>query len=122
MPNTFDWIEIRTRDAAKTARFYEHVFGWRVTKKLEADGTAVWLFDTGDEPRLENLRRGGIWARPSADRLGIVVYILVDDIEATLEKVAAMGGEVVRPKAPQGSSCLAFFADPSGNILGLWEE
>jgi predicted enzyme related to lactoylglutathione lyase len=120
--NTFDWIEIRARDAEETARFYENVFGWRMTEKATADGTAVWLFDTGGEPRIENLRRGGIWSRPSDESLGVVVYIVVEDIEATLEKVIALGGEVVGPKTPQGSAYRAYFADSSGNILGLWEE
>jgi predicted enzyme related to lactoylglutathione lyase len=120
--NTFDWIEIRTRDAEETVRFYENVFGWRVTGEATADGTAVWLFDTGGEPRMQNLRRGGIWSRPSDESLGVVVYILVEDIEATLGKVTALGGKVVGPKAPQGSAYRAYFADPSGNVLGLWEE
>lgn len=122
MPNTFDWIEIRTRDAAQAARFYEEVFGWRMTERATADGSAVWLFDTGGEPRLENLRRGGIWARPSDESLGVIVYVVVDDIDATLAKVTALGGEVAGPKTPQGSAYRAYFADPSGNILGLWEE
>ena len=121
MGNTFDWIEIRARDA-ETVRFYEHVFGWRMTERTTADGSTVWLFDTGGEPRLENLRRGGIWSRPAGERPGVVVYVLVQDIEATLEKVTAWGGEVVVPRTPQGSAYRADFADPSGNILGLWEE
>ena len=122
MPNTFDWIEIKTSDIETTARFYEQVFGWRITEKAATAGTAVWFFDTGDEPRMENLRRGGIWSRPEGESLGIVVYIVVDDIEATLEKVTACGGIVINQKTPQGSAYQALFADPSGNQLGLWEE
>lgn len=122
MANTFDWIEIRARDAEEAARFYEKVFGWCVTEKATADGSAVLLFDTGGEPRMQNLRRGGIWSKPQGESLGIVVYIVVEDIEATLRKVTAQGGEVVGPKTPQGRAYRAYFADPGGNILGLWEE
>ena len=122
MPNTFDWIEIRTTDIEEVARFYENVFGWRITEQESADGLAVWLFDTGGEPRIQNLRRGGIWARPAGESPGIVVYVLVEDIEATLAKVTALGGKAVGLKTPQGSAYRAYFADPSGNILGLWEE
>ncbi len=121
MANTFDWIEIGTRDIEKTAAFYEEVFGWRVVRKDGADGTAVWIFDTGGEPRVENLRRGGMWLRPHHEP-DVVVYILVDDIEATLRKVTELGGRIVIPKTPQGSCWRAAFADPDGNTLALWEE
>jgi predicted enzyme related to lactoylglutathione lyase len=122
LANTFDWIEIRTRDIEAIARFYENLFGWRIIDKETADGFAVWLFDTGSEPRIGNLRRGGIWLRPQDEPLGVVVYIVVDDIEAILKKVTELGGKVVGPKTPQGRSYRAYFSDPSGNVFGLWEE
>jgi predicted enzyme related to lactoylglutathione lyase len=122
MANTFDWIEIRTRDIETTATFYESLFGWKVTEKETADGFDVWIFDTGGEPRVQNLRRGGIWLRPKGESLGVVVYIVVDDIETTLKKVAELGGKAVIPKAPLGAGYGAYLADPSGNLLGLYEE
>lgn len=87
MSNTFDWIEIRTHNIEATAHFYESLFSWKITDKQTAGGSEVWLFETGGEPRLANLRRGGIWLRPHNEPPGIVVYIVVDDIEATLTKV-----------------------------------
>jgi predicted enzyme related to lactoylglutathione lyase len=122
MANTFDWIEIMTRDIETTAAFYEDVFDWKVIKKDTADGSDVWIFDTGGEPRMENLRRGGIWLRPLHEPVGVVVYIVVDDIDSILKKVSELGGRVVVPRTPQGSSHRACFADPSGNTFGLWEE
>jgi predicted enzyme related to lactoylglutathione lyase len=76
MANTFDWIEIRARDAEEAARFYKNVFGWCVTEKTTANGSAVLLFDTGSEPRMQNLRRGGIWSKPQGQSLGVVFYIV----------------------------------------------
>ena len=122
MPNTFDWIEIRTSDVEETARFYEGLFGWKVTEKETADGFDVWIFDTGGEPRVQNLRRGGIWLRPKGEPLGVVVYIVVDDIEATLRRVTELGGEAVTPKVPLGGGYGAHFTDPSGNLFGLYED
>lgn len=58
MPNTFDWIEIRTGDLETTATFYASLFGWEITEKETADGYDVWIFDTGVAPRVENLRLG----------------------------------------------------------------
>ncbi len=122
MSNTFDWIEVRTNDVESTAYFYEQLFGWTITAKETADGFAVWLFDTGNEPRIENLRRGGIWLRPQGEPLGLVVYVLVEDIETMLNKVTQLGGKVVGRKISLGGGYGAFFQDPSGNMLGLYEE
>ena len=122
MANTFDWIEIRTSDIVTTATFYESVFGWKTTDKETADGLDVWIFDTGGEPRVQNLRRGGIWLRPKGEPLGVVVYIVVDDIETTLKRITELGGKAVSPRAPVGAGYAAYFTDPNGNVLGLYED
>jgi len=122
MASTFDWVEIRTSDMEATASFYERLFGWRVVRREAAGESAYWIFDTGGEPRTENLRCGGMWQRAAGEGPGVVVYVLVEDIEAALRKVVDLGGAVVTPKTPQGRAWRACFADPSGNVLGLWEE
>ena len=122
MANTFDWIEIRTRDIEKTASFYENLFDWKIIQKEDAGGLDYWIFDTGDKPRIQNIQRGGISLRPDSENLGVVVYIAVDDIDTILKKVTELGGKVVISKTPQGSTFKAYFTDPSGNLFGLWEE
>ena len=122
MANTFDWVEIRTKDTKKSAMFYGKLFGWKIIEKETADGLDVWIFDTGGEPRIQTLRRGGIWLRPEGEPLGIVVYIVVNDIEAILKKVTELGGKVVTPKIQQGPAFRACFTDPDGNVFGLWED
>jgi len=122
MPHTFDWIEIRTADIARTASFYEQLFGWTILNKTEADGTPVWILDTGGEPRLENLRRGGIWLRPAGQDQGVVVYVHVQDIAATLQRVTALGGTIDTPTMPVGRGHAAFFRDPGGTLLGLYQD
>jgi len=122
MANTFDWIEFRTINIETIATFYESVFGWKITDKEIADGSAVWIFDTGDEPRIQNLRRGGIWLRPAGERLGVIVYIVVDSIERTLKRVTELGGKAVNPKAPVGAGYAATFLDPDGNVFGLYQD
>ena len=122
MANTFDWIEIRTGDIEKATDFYENLFGWEVVQKETTEGLGYWIFDTGDKPRIDNIQRGGIWLRPAGEDLGLVVYVLVDDVETALKKVIALGGKVISPKTPQGPAFRACFADPDGNVLGLWEE
>ncbi len=123
MANTFDWTEIRTGDIETAADFYANLFGWKVIRKETADGLDYWIFDTGgDEPRMQNIRRGALWLRPQGESLGVVVYVAVDDIEAVLERVPQLGGKVVSPRTPQGPAFKAYFTDPGGNLFGLWEE
>jgi predicted enzyme related to lactoylglutathione lyase len=120
--NTFDWVEIHATDVARSARFYLELFAWKLLERDSADGLEVLIFDTGAAPRLENLRRGGIWQRPAGERLGIVVYVVVDSLDATVARAVQLGGKVVAPKTPQGRNFRACIADPDGNILGIWEE
>ena len=122
MSNTFDWIEIHSHDIEQTAKFYQSLFGWKMIATDTADGTAVWIFDTGAEPRLQNLRRCGIWAKPKDQPAAVTVYIQVGDIDAVLDQVVALGGHVVTPKTPQGSCYRAGFMDPEGIPWALWQE
>ncbi len=91
-------------------------------EKEIAGGSDVWIFDTCSEPRVENLRRGGIWLRPHGESLGIVVYVFVKDIESIVDQVEKLGGKVVSAKAPVGTGYAASITDPSGILLGLYEE
>ena len=52
----------------------------------------------------------------------VIVYVQVDDLEASLTKTAELGGKVlVAPVelAEQGS--FAWIAAPEGHIIGLWK-
>jgi predicted enzyme related to lactoylglutathione lyase len=122
MANTFDWVEIHVTDTERAAGFYERLFGWSVVEKETADGSDCWIFDTGGTPRIETLSRGGLWRRPVAQQRGVVVYVLVEDIGATLQQASALGGQVVLPRTPQGSGFRACFSDLDGNVFGLWQE
>jgi len=116
MSNIFTWVEIRTRDLNKSKNFYESLFGWKTTGKENKD-FAYWILNTGS--KIDS----GMWRMPEDKPLGIYVYILVNNIEETLEKVEEVGGKVTMPKTPAVEGCfMAFFSDPDENIFGLWEE
>jgi predicted enzyme related to lactoylglutathione lyase len=51
---------------------------------------------------------------------GAIVYWYVDDIEAVLEKLKAMGAKEYEPLTPRGEGFItASVVDPFGNILGI---
>ncbi|MEM2974982.1 MAG: VOC family protein [Candidatus Bathyarchaeia archaeon] len=114
MANRFNWVEIRVRDLEKAKQFYGGLFDWKISGKENKD-YAYWLIDTGEKPS------GGLWRMPKEKPCGVLVYILVDDIDKTLEKIVKLGGKVIVPKSKENGNAMATFADPDGNIFGLYE-
>src|SRR5262245_34743332 len=109
------YIEIPATDAEASARFYETVFGWNIRKR--GDGALAFDDTTGAV--------SGTWevGRPPSREPGMVTYVMVDSIDATLEKVVAAGGGRATPRTPlPGGSAYATFLDPAGNQLGLYQQ
>ncbi|MBE0512953.1 VOC family protein [Candidatus Bathyarchaeota archaeon] len=114
MKNRFNWVEIRVRDLERSKKFYESLFRWKITGDENKD-YAYWIINTGEKPG------GGLWRFPHERPLGVLVYILVDDIDEALEKAVELGGKVVVPKSKENGNAMAKFADPDGNLFGLYE-
>jgi hypothetical protein len=52
-----------------------------------------------------------------------VAYLVVDDLAAKMDEVEAAGGRVlVRTMPFAGGGEIGLFADPDGNVLGLWQR
>ncbi|MEM3616944.1 MAG: VOC family protein [Candidatus Bathyarchaeia archaeon] len=58
---------------------------------------------------------------PKDKPTGVVVYILVDNIDETLEKAVKLGGKIVTPKMREGENFMTTIADPDGNLFGLYQ-
>jgi predicted enzyme related to lactoylglutathione lyase len=56
--------------------------------------------------------------RAVSTKPGMLVYIMVDSISATKEAIVRAGGAIMREHTPE----IAQFRDPTGNILGLYQE
>jgi uncharacterized glyoxalase superfamily protein PhnB len=110
------YLQIPAVDAGRSASFYEKVFGWNIKG------------GDSDHPRFDDAtgQVSGSWVtgRGIAREPGLLPYIWVDDIDATLAQVAAWGGEIIEaphPDAP-GGEWIATFRDPAGNVIGLYQE
>ncbi|HEV3512694.1 MAG TPA: VOC family protein [Candidatus Sulfotelmatobacter sp.] len=107
------YIQIPAIDIARSAEFYQKVFGWNVRKR--SDGSVAFDDGVGEV--------SGEWVKnraPSAP--GLFVHIMVDSVEETLKIVAANGGAVVQPVGGDAPEITAHFRDPAGNVLGLYQE
>jgi len=108
------YIEIPAVDINASANFYTEVFGWSV--RTRGDGHLA--FDDGVG------QVSGTWVlnrRPMTE-VGLLIYIMVDSVTATIEKVTAAGGAIVQPIGGDAPEITARFKDPAGNILGLYQN
>jgi uncharacterized protein len=108
------YIEMPATDVARSAEFYRSVFGWNIRKR--GDGATSFDDTTGEV--------SGAWVtgRPPATQPGLMVYIMVDSVEAAVKAVKANGGKIVQEIGGDAPEITARFADPAGNVLGLYQE
>jgi len=66
----------------------------------------------------------GTWVtgHPPATSPGLLLYIMVDSVAATIESVIAHGGELAQPIGADAPEITARFRDPAGNVIGLYRE
>ena len=107
-------FEIIGSDAVRLQRFYSDLFEWTVA---QPSGPELGFYgmvgaDSSGFPVGIGLQSGG-GVRTTA-------YVQVADLQATLDRAVAMGGQVVVPPTEiPGVLTFAHFADPDGNVLGL---
>lgn len=111
------YLEIPATHPEQSAKFYHDVFGWMLRR--HDDGSIA--FDDSNAP---GRCVSGMWVtgRPPLDTIGIVISIMVTDAEKTIEKILHHGGEIVRPLGFNPKEKIAWFKDPGGNILGIYQE
>jgi predicted enzyme related to lactoylglutathione lyase len=108
------YLEIPAVDVRRSAAFYAAVCGWKLRERR--DGSIAFDDGVGEV--------SGTWVagRPPSSQPGILIYVLVDDVAATLEAVVANGGEIVEPIGGDAPEITARFRDPAGNVVGLYQE
>jgi hypothetical protein len=96
------YIEIPAIDVEESATFYEAVFGWKIRRQ------------TPSQPQFTDpsgqLDGTFVVERPPSYDPGVLGYLLVDDLDETLDAVRAHGGEVLGPR------------ELVGNTFGIYQE
>jgi uncharacterized protein len=116
-------FEIPFDDQERAASFYGEVFGWNLVPMPEMSYVLVTTGPSDDGPPSEpGFINGGMLTRGDPVRSPLVV-LDVEDIDATLKEVQRLGGSSVQDKQPVGDmGFAAYFKDPEGNVLGLWQN
>ena len=108
------YMQIPSRNIEESSSFYKKVFGWNI--RTRSDGTVAFDDGVGEV--------SGSWLeeRKPSTQIGLLTYIMVDDIEATMKVIIENGGKIVQPVGMDAPEITARFSDPTGNILGLFQE
>jgi hypothetical protein len=110
-PGGVSYLAIPARDVARSAEFYQAVFGWELRGDPDqpsfSDGTGHVI---------------GHWRTDLdvAGESGVRPYVYVEDLGAALDRAAAQGAEVVAEPYSEGSLRIAVIRDPAGNVIGVW--
>ena len=110
------YLEIPATNVDTSAAFYTKIFDWKT--RVRGDGHKAFDDSTGAV--------SGSWVlgrKPSREP-GVLAYVMVDDIAASLKRIVAVGGQIATPAAAAGpgGGMFATFTDPAGNLLGLYQD
>ncbi len=119
-------FEIPTDDIARASEFYRSIFGWdlRDMSEFGMDYTIAMTVPVDEQtqiPTEAGAINGGMMKR-SDQTASPVITIEVEEITAALADIEAKGGSTVQLRTPiEGMGAFAYFKDPEGNVMGLWE-
>lgn len=117
-PGTIGWHDLTVENAEQVRAFYEAVAGW------EADPVEMGGYsDFNMRPAAGEPVAGVCHARGSNAGLPPVwlIYVIVEDLDASLSSCAELGGTVVAPPRSMGEARYAVIRDPAGAALGLYQ-
>jgi predicted enzyme related to lactoylglutathione lyase len=108
------YLEMPATDVQRSAEFYRKVFGWKIRKR--GDGRTAF------DDTVAEVSGAFIPGRPPAAEPGLLVYIMVDSVAATVDAIVAYGCEIVQPIGADAPEITARFRDPGGNVVGVYQE
>lgn len=115
------WQDLTVDNAEQVKDFYCAVVGWTFENVNQGDYNDYNIID----PKSNNEvvagvchKRGAIKDLPSQ----WLNYVMVDDMEASLEKCTSLGGKIIDGPKAMGKSTFAVIQDPAGAYLALMTE
>jgi predicted enzyme related to lactoylglutathione lyase len=115
MANVIDYIELAVDDLAEAKTFYGKALGWTFTD-YGSDYAGI------QDPRNPGQEFGGLSPHTPASRgEGVLALVRSEDAEETLASVLAAGGRIAVEMHDYPGGRRFTFADPSGNVLGVYQ-
>lgn len=108
-------FEIPVENFERSMDFYSKVFGWN----FQPYGEDYVFASTGKEG---DIGIDGALMKRTPESSRVTNAIGVASIDETIAAIEANGCKIVVPKMTVGDmGHLAYFADPDGNVHGIWE-
>ena len=119
VPGDIGWLDLTVEDADSIRDFYAEVVGWTPQEvsmgeyadysmlNADADGVAGVCHARGSNAGLPP-----VW----------LAYAVVDDIDTSVSRAEALGGELVSPVRSVGEDRMAVIRDPGGAALALYQK
>ena len=115
MSHVIDYFEFAVDDLEQAKAFYAKALGWAFN---DYGGEYAGIKDPANPER----DFGGLNPSAASGRGdGVTVLALTSDADASLESVLAAGGRIVVELAEYPGGRRFKFADPWGNVLGIYE-
>jgi hypothetical protein len=117
-------FEIPFDDAERATSFYKEAFGWNVMSLPEMSYNMVSTGPTSEQgpPSEPGFINGGMMQR-GAPFGGPIITVDTDDVDVALQLIEKLGGSTVTAKTAVGEMGFsAYFKDPEGNLMGLWQN
>jgi predicted enzyme related to lactoylglutathione lyase len=108
------FLELPALDPAAAGEFYSSLFGWQVNM----DEASEMLFFTDPHGAMGTF----VQAEEPTTGESYVFYLAVDSVSAKLAEIEDAGGTVLMAEEalPEDWGLIGLFADPTGNVIGLW--
>jgi predicted enzyme related to lactoylglutathione lyase len=113
------WHELLTSDPEAAQRFYKPLIGWE-TSVFEQTGEPYTMWTYEEQPM------GGVMALPAeAAQMGVpphwLLYVGVDDVDATVEQAKRLGGRALRDSFDVPTvGRIGILADPQGAVFAIF--
>lgn len=111
------WQDLTVPDAATVSAFYAGVVGWEARADADCDGDYHMI-----NPSSGAEVAGVCWARGTNARIPPqwLVYIVVEDVDASAGRCVALGGSLVDGPRGMGGGRFCVIQDPAGAVCALY--
>lgn len=107
-------VELQCADPTKSKAFYREVFGWKFEEQPQMDYT-TW--------RAPSAPAGGLMGTMEGRPPQVLNYLLADDIDRTIERIAVAGGTILQQKMEiPGVGWWALFLEPGGTTMAVFQN
>jgi predicted enzyme related to lactoylglutathione lyase len=115
MAHVIDYVELAVDDLGQAKAFYGSALGWTFNEYGD-DYAGI------RDPGRPDHEFGGLNPHPASARGdGVLALVRSDDVDGALASVLAAGGQIAVELHEYPGGRRFMFADPWGNILGVYE-